>query len=89
LSTGGLSASAQKLAVRVTSDHAGLWLATKSGLRLAFLASQPNVRRVVLEFRPDKKMLIVYAGDGAVVAEYAVKGLGTIVEIDAGEVELP
>jgi hypothetical protein len=89
LSAGGLSASAQKLAVRVTSDHAGLWLATKSGLRLAFLASQPNVRRVVLEFRPDKKMLIVYAGDGAVVAEYAVKGLGTIVEIDAGEVELP
>jgi hypothetical protein len=89
LSAGGLSASAQKLAVRVTSDHAGLWLATKSGLRLAFLASQPNVRRVVLEFRPDKKMLIVYAGDGAVVAEYAVKGLGTIVEIDAGDVELP
>ncbi len=89
LSAGGLSASPQKLAVRVTSDHAGLWLATKSGLRLAFLASQPNVRRVVIEFRPEKKMLIVYAGDGAVVAEYAVKGLGNIVEIDAGDVELP
>jgi hypothetical protein len=89
LSAGGLSASPQKLALRVTSDHAGLWLATKSGLRLAFLASQPNVRRVVIEFRPEKKMLIVYAGDGAVVAEYAVKGLGNIVEIDAGDVELP
>ena len=89
LSTGGLSASAQKLALRVTSDHAGLWLETKSGLRLAFLASQPNVRRVVVEFRPEEKMLIVYAGDGAVVAEYAVKGLGKIVEIDAGDVELP
>jgi hypothetical protein len=89
LSAGGLSASAQKLAVQVTSDHAGLWLATKSGLRLAFLASQPNVRRVVIEFRPEKKILIVYAGDGAVVAEYAVKGLGKIVEIDAGDVELP
>ena len=89
LSTGGLSASAQKLAVRVTSDHGGLWLETKSGLRLAFLANQPNVRRVVVEFRPEKKMLRVYAGDGAVVAEYAVKGLGNIVEIDAGDVELP
>jgi hypothetical protein len=89
LSTGGLSASAQKLALRVTSDHGGLWLETKSGLRLAFLANQPNVRRVVVEFRPEKKMLRVYAGDGAVVAEYAVKGLGNIVEIDAGDVELP
>jgi hypothetical protein len=89
LSTGGLSASAQKLALRVTSDHAGLWLETKSGLRLAFLASQPNVRRVVVDFRPEKKILRVYAGDGAVVAEYAVKGLGNIVEIDAGDVELP
>jgi FlgD Ig-like domain len=89
LSGGGLSASAEKLAVRVTSDHAGLWLTTKSGLRLAFLASQPNVRRVVIEFRPEKKMLLVYAGDGAVVAEYAVKGLANIVEIDAGDVELP
>jgi hypothetical protein len=89
LSGGGLSSSAQKLAVRVTADHAGLWLATKSGLRLAFLASQPNVRRVVIELRPEKKMLIVYAGDGAVVAEYAVKGLANIVEIDAGDVELP
>ena len=89
ISGGGLSASAQKLAVRVTFDHAGLWLTTKSGLRLAFLASQPNVRRVVIEFRPEKKMLIVYAGDGAVVAEYAVKGLANIVEIDAGDVELP
>jgi hypothetical protein len=89
LSTGGLSASAQKLALRVASDHAGLWLETKSGLRLAFLASQPNVRRVVVEFRPEKKILRVYAGDGAVVAEYAVKGLGDIVEIDAGDVELP
>ena len=89
LSAGGLSASAQKIAVRVASDHAGLWLETKSGLRLAFLASQPNVRRVVIEFRPEKKMLTVYAGDGAVVAEYAVKGLGNIVEIDAGDVELP
>jgi hypothetical protein len=89
LSAGGLSAAARKLAVRVTSDHAGLWLATKSGLRLAFLASQPNVRRVVIDFQPEKKVLIVYAGDGAVVAEYAVKGLGNIVEIDAGDVELP
>jgi hypothetical protein len=89
LSTGGLSASARKLAVRVAFDHAGLWLETKSGLRLAFLASPPNVRRVTMAFRPDKKVLTIYAGDGAVVAEYAVKGLGNIVEIDAGDIELP
>jgi hypothetical protein len=87
LATGGLTASPHKVAVRVASDRSGLWLETQSGLRLAFLASQSNVRRVVV--RPGREFLIVYAGDGAVVAEYAVRGLGNMVEIDAGEVELP
>ena len=89
LATGGLRPSAPTLAVRVTFDRAGLWLQTRSGLRLAFLANQPNVRRVALLLGPEKKFLTVYAGDDAVVAEYGVRGLGNIVEIDAGEVELP
>jgi hypothetical protein len=89
LATGGLTSTSQTLAVRVTFDHAGLWLETQSGLRLAFLASQPNVRRVALLLGPGKEFLTVYAGDDAVVAEYGVRGLGNVVEIDAGEVELP
>jgi hypothetical protein len=89
LATGGLTPSAPTLAVRVTFDQTGLWLQARSGLRLAFLANQPNVRRVALLLAPGKKFLTVYAGDGAVVAEYGVRGLGNIVEIDAGEVELP
>jgi FlgD Ig-like domain len=89
LATGGLTPSSHSLAVRVAFDHAGLWLETRSGLRLAFLASQPNVRRVALLLGPGKEFLTVYAGDDAVVAEYGVRGLGDIVEIDAGEVELP
>ena len=89
LATGGLTPTSQTLTVRVTFDHAGLWLETQSGLRLAFLASQPNVRRVALLLGPEKEFLSVYAGDDAVVAEYGVRGLGNIVEIDAGEVELP
>jgi hypothetical protein len=88
LATGGLTTSSHKLTLRVTSDQTGLWLETRSGLRLAFLTSQSNVRRVVLLLAPGKEFLTVYAGDGAVVAEYAVRGLGNIVEIDAGEVEL-
>jgi hypothetical protein len=47
------------------------------------------VRRVVLLPGPGKDFLTVYAGDDAVVAEYAIRGLGNIVEIDAGEIELP
>jgi FlgD Ig-like domain len=89
LATGGLTPASRSLAIRVAFDHAGLWLETRSGLRLAFLASQPNVRRVALLLGPGKKFLTVYAGDDAVVAEYGVSGLGNIVEIDAGEVELP
>jgi hypothetical protein len=88
LASGGLTPSPQKLALRVSSDKAGLWLETRSGLRLAFLTSQFNVRRIVLLLGPGKELLTMYAGDGAVVAEYAVRGLGNIVEIDAGEVEL-
>ena len=48
LSTGGLTASSTATAIRVTFDDAGLWLETRSGLKLAFLAAQPNVSRVVL-----------------------------------------
>ena len=89
LAAGGLTPSPRMLAVRVSFDHAGLWLETRSGLRLAFLASQPNVRRVALFSGPGKNLLTVYAGDDAVVAEYGIRGLGNIVEIDAGEIELP
>ena len=88
LATGGLTTSPHKLGLRVVSDQRGLWLQTESGLRLAFLADQSSVRRVVVLFAPEKEFLTVYAGDGAVVAEYAVKGLRTMVEIDAGEIEL-
>jgi hypothetical protein len=89
LATGGLTTSPNKLSIRVTAERTGLWLETESGLRLAFLANQSNVRRVVVLFGPKKEFLTVYAGDGAVVAEYVVRGLGNMVEIDAGEVELP
>jgi hypothetical protein len=89
LATGGLTQSSDTVAVRVTFDSEGLWLETGSGLRLAFLAGQPNVRRVALLLGPGKDFLTVYAGDDAVVAEYRIRGLGNIVEIDIGEVELP
>jgi hypothetical protein len=89
LATGGLTPTSQTLAVRVTFDRAGLWLETQSGLRLAILASQPNVRRVALLLGPEKDFLSVYAGDDAVVAEYSVRGLGNIVEIDAGKLSFP
>ena len=89
LATGGLTASSTTVVVRVTFDDAGLWLETRSGLKLAFLAAQPNVRRVALLLGQREDLLTVYAGDDAVVAEYGVRGLGNIVEIDIGEVELP
>jgi hypothetical protein len=89
LATGGLTSSSPTATLRVAFDKAGLWLETNSGLRLAFLASQPNVRRVTLLLAPENKSLTVYAGDDAVVAEYKVRGLRDLVEIDVGEVELP
>jgi FlgD Ig-like domain len=89
LATGGLTSSSPTVTLRLAFDKAGLWLETSSGLRLAFLASQPNVRRVTLLLAPENKSLTVYAGDDAVVAEYKVRGLRDLVEIDVGEVELP
>ena len=90
LDSGGLTASAPKIQVAVAGDgSSGLWLQTENGLRLSKLAEQPGVTRVVLSDGPKPDSKRIYAGDGAVVAEYIVTGLGHIAEIEAGEIELP
>ncbi len=53
------------------------------------LAEQSGVTRILLAPGPDKDSRRIYAGDGAVVAEYLVTGLGDIAEIEAGEIEIP
>ncbi len=89
LATGGLTASAPKLAAQVIADGKTLWLATANGLKLQQLAEQSGVTRILLAPGPDKDSRRIYAGDGAVVAEYLVTGLGDIAEIEAGEIEIP
>lgn len=89
LNAGGLTATPPKLQATVVTDGAALWLQTDDGLRLRQLAAQPGLTRVVVADGPNADSKRIYAGDGAVVAEYIVTGLGHIAEIEAGEIELP
>lgn len=86
----GLTATGPKVQATVAGDgNGGIWLQTEAGLRLSKLAEQPGVTRIILSEGPEADSKRIYAGDGAVVAEYIVTGLGHIAEIEAGEIELP
>jgi len=87
LSTGGLSPSAPKLTLRADPEADGLWLKTKEGLKILRVTEHAGLDRVALQKTPEA--LQIYAGNGAVVAEYAVGGVSQIAEIDAGEIDLP
>lgn len=67
----------------------GLWLAAKDGLPLKKLSESPSFDRFVVTEGDGTSSLRLWAGNGVVVAEYLVTGLGALVPLDAGEVELP
>jgi len=82
-----LNAKTSELELTVVSDPSGLWLQSGDGLNLLRLAEQPGRERVVLV--RDGEDLRIFAGDGAVVAEYRVTGWNQIAPIDAGKIEIP
>ena len=87
LSTGGLRATAPNLEVLAVPGPDGLWLTTKAGLKLLRITDHAEFSRVALQ--KAGKGLQVFAGNGVVVAEYAIEDVSQIAEIDAGEVDLP
>lgn len=82
-----LNAQTSELELTVASDAAGLWLQSADGLNLLRLAEYPGWEREILVRVGED--LRVFAGDGAVVAEYRVTGWNQIAPIDAGKIEIP
>jgi len=90
LNTGGLGAPGHgNLQIEARAVGGALWLAARSGLLLVQLADFPSASRIVIQ--PDTRLdaMNLFAGNGAVVAEYRVTGLNQIAAIDAGEIDLP
>ncbi len=82
-----LKSSRSSVKVQATARDGEIWLQTSEGLQLLQIGTLPGATRCVV--RKNDDTLVIYAGNGTVVAEYAVNGLKQIAEIDAGEIDLP
>ena len=89
LKPGELAGKKFTLNVTGRSVPSGLWLATVDGLPLLRLTDDAGYRRIAVERGTAPGSVRVFAGNGAVVAEYLIGGLAELVEIDAGEVTVP
>lgn len=84
-----LKSQAETLTVAGGAAADGLWLKTASGLPLFRLTANPSFQRVILVPGDKPDTLRLFAGNGAVVAEYLLTGLDNVAPIEAGEVEIP
>lgn len=87
LSPSSLKSRPSSLKVVAVAREGEIWLQTSQGLQLLHVGTLPGATRCVARKNDDS--LAIYAGNGTVVAEYAVTGLKQITEIDAGEIDLP
>jgi len=84
-----LNAKGSDLILKAAATSSGLWLQTADGLPLLGLTGKKFFDRIVVKKGDNAESLRVFAGDGVVVAEYLVSGLGNIAEIEVGEIEIP
>jgi len=84
-----LNAHGSTLTLRAAAGPSGLWLQAADGLPLLALTSRNFIDRTVVAPGETPDSLRVFAGDGVVVSEYLITGLGSIAAIEAGEIEIP
>ena len=88
LPPGLLSGSAETISFKGASRPNGLWLQSE-GLPVIPVGDGKDCDRILLTRGPREQSLRLFAGNGIVVAEYLVTGLGDVVALDAGEIDLP
>jgi len=79
----------QTLEVVARSDARGSYLAAKDGLPLLRVSDTPGLGRVILRKGKTAGRTSLFQGDGAVVEEFAIRGLSGIAAFDCGEFDLP
>ncbi len=84
-----LNAKGSTLALKSAAGPTGLWLQTADGLPLLALTNRKFIDRTVTAKGDTPETLRVFAGDGVVVSEYLITGLGQLAEIEAGEIVIP
>jgi hypothetical protein len=84
-----LTGKKSSVTLRAMTLPGGLWLGASDGLPLKKLSEIASFDRFVVTEGEGAESLRLFAGNGVVVAEYLVSGLGALVPIDAGEIELP
>lgn len=77
------------LTLHVDSDSSGSRLVSPDGLPLVDISTRADIRRGAI-YRGDKAdTLRLLQGNGAFVEEFAITGLGDILPLDAGGVDIP
>ncbi len=76
----------QDLDIQVGLDAAGAFLRSPDGLPLRALTETPGIKWAVMG-REGGKVVTIFQGDGAVVEEFKVRKLSTVMAFDAGDYE--
>lgn len=87
LATSALLPQGGKLTLRAGKQGEVVWLVDEKGLPVYPISTLRDAGRFVLQ-GGKSGLITAYIGNGAVVAEYEIKGLGQIAPIDAGEADI-
>lgn len=77
------------LALHLKSDGSGSCLVSPDGLPLVDISSRPDIRRTAIHRGDTSDSLRVLQGNGSFVEEFSITGLGDILPLDAGGVDIP
>jgi len=77
------------LALHVESDGSGSRLVSPDGLPLVDISSRPDIRRMAIHRGDTTDSLRVLQGNSSFVEEFSITGLGDILPLDAGVVDIP
>ncbi len=62
------------------------WLATEDGLPLLPIGELPGMSRVLIAKKTLSEMPVLFAGNGAVVAEFSIQGISNLQPLDIGSI---
>lgn len=83
-----LTGEQQTINLHIATGPDGTRLVNEDGLPLLQISDRPGIRRTAIHRGKSPDSLRVLQGDGASVEEFLVEGLGHILPLNAGEIEI-